>query len=84
MAFAAFLHNTAAAIVLYLALPTLMTIVSLALTSVRDWVDTARTFGWMLQGEWSGHAPQILTSIGIWVLLPLSAGLVRTLRREVK
>jgi ABC-2 type transport system permease protein len=84
MAFAALLHNTAAAIVAYLALPTLMTIVSLALTSVRDWVDTARTFGWMLHGDWSGHLPQILTSIGIWVVLPLAAGLVRTLQREVK
>ena len=42
------------------------------------------TFGWMLQGDWSGHVPQILTSVGIWVVLPLAAGLMRALRREVK
>jgi len=83
MAFATLLHNTAAAIVLYFALPTLMTIVSMALNSVRDWVDTTKTFGWMLQGDWSGHVAQILTSLATWVLLPLLVGLARTLRREV-
>ena len=84
MAFGAAIHNTAGAIVLYFALPTLMMIVGLAIRSLRDWVDTATTFIWLLRGEWSGHWAQIATSIAIWVVLPLAAGLIRTTRREVR
>jgi hypothetical protein len=82
MAFGALLHNTAAAIAAYFALPTLITLVAVPFASIRDWVDTATTSNWILQGEWSGHTAQILTSVGIWVLLPLLAGLSRTLSRD--
>ena len=84
MAFGAAIHNTAGAIVLYFVLPTLMMIVGVAIRSLRDWVDTATTFVWLLRGEWSGHWAQIATSIAIWVVLPLAAGLIRTTRREVR
>jgi ABC-2 type transport system permease protein len=84
MAFGAALHNTAGAIVLYFALPTLMMIAGMALRSLRDWIDTATTFIWILRGDWSGHSAQIATSVAIWVVLPLAVGLVRTMRREVR
>jgi ABC-2 type transport system permease protein len=83
MAFGALLQNTAAAIVVYLVLPMLFSLLALALKGVREWLDTAITFDWMLSGEWAGHTPQILTSIGVWAVAPLVAGLIRTARREV-
>ena len=82
MAFGTLLHNTAAAIAAYFALPTLITLVAVPIAGIRDWVDTATTSNWILHGEWSGHVAPILTSIGIWVLLPLLVGLSRTLRRD--
>jgi len=82
MAFGALLHNTAAAIAAYFAIPTLITIVAVPFAAIRDWVDSATTSNWILHGEWSGHSAQILTSVGIWVLLPLLVGLSRTLRRD--
>jgi ABC-2 type transport system permease protein len=82
MAFGALLHNTAAAIAAYFAIPTLITLVAVPVASIRDWVDTATTSDWILHGEWAGHTAQILTSVGIWVALPLLTGLARTLRRD--
>lgn len=82
MAFGALLHNTAAAIAGFFAVPTLMTLVAVPVAGIRDWVDTTTTFRWILHGEWSGHTAQILTSLAIWVLFPLLVGLSRTLRRD--
>ena len=82
MAFGALLHNTAAAIAGFFALPTLITLVAVPLTPIRDWVDTTTTFRWILHGEWSGHTAQILTSLSIWILFPLLVGLSHTLRRD--
>jgi ABC-2 type transport system permease protein len=82
MAFGALLHNTAAAIAAYFAIPTLITLVAVPFAAIREWVDTATTSDWILHGQWSGHTAQILTSIAIWVALPLLAGLGRTLRRD--
>jgi hypothetical protein len=38
----------------------------------------------VLNGERSGHGAQIATSTALWIVLPLTLGLVRTLRREVR
>jgi hypothetical protein len=84
VAFGALLHNTAAAIVLFFALPAAFTAASTALKSIGQWVDPSRTFGWVLQADWSGHLPQILTATTIWLIAPLAAGLIRTIRREIK
>ena len=81
--FGALLHNPAAAIVLYFALPTAFALLGRALKSVAEWIDTSTTFNWLLQGQWSGHTPQILFSVALWVAVPLAAGLARTVRREV-
>jgi ACR3 family arsenite efflux pump ArsB len=50
---------------------------------VADWLDYSTAFNWLLNGELSGHASQILVSVIIWVAIPLVAGLVRTVRREI-
>jgi ABC-2 type transport system permease protein len=84
VAFGALLHNTAAAIVLFFALPTAFAAASIALKSIGQWIDPSRTFGWVLQADWSGHLPQILTATTIWLTAPLAAGLIRTIRREIK
>jgi len=34
-------------------------------------------------GQWSGHGAQIAASAALWILVPLAAGTVRTLRRDV-
>jgi hypothetical protein len=84
VAFGALLHNTAAAIVLFFALPAAFTAASTALNSIGQWIDPSLTFGWVLQADWSGHLPQILTATTIWLIAPLTAGIIRTIRREIK
>jgi ABC-2 type transport system permease protein len=83
VAFGALLHNSSVAIVLYFALPTAFALLGFALKSAAEWIDVSTTFNWVLLGEWSGHTPQILASVIIWVAIPLAAGLVRTVRREI-
>jgi hypothetical protein len=85
MAIGAALHNTAAAIVTYFALAGLFSLLMIpALAKAGDWINTGQTFGWMLAGDWSGHAAQITVSAALWIALPLAVGTVRTIRREVR
>ena len=82
--FGLLLQNSASAVALYFALPIVSGLLSQALpSSAVQWVDTTTTFDWVLYGQWSGHTPQIAFSVVLWILAPLGAGLVRTLRREV-
>jgi ABC-2 type transport system permease protein len=84
-AFGAWLHNTAAAIVTYFALGAAFNLFTFpALEKAGRWINTGQTYGWVLNGEWAGHGPQIVTSTLLWIVLPLTLGLVRTLRREVR
>ena len=84
MAIGAALHNTAAAIVTYFVLAGLFSLLMIpALEKAGDWINTGQTFGWMLAGDWSGHAAQIAVSAALWIALPLAVGTVRTVRREV-
>ena len=84
MAFGALLLNTPAAIVLFLVLPTLWTLLSFGwLKDLGRWLDTAQTFRHVLESDWTGHTGPILVSVAVWVALPLALGTVRTLRREV-
>ena len=84
VAFAASLHNTAAAIVQFILLPTVAGIVGGFVPWVNDWLDPNTTFIWVQQGQWSGHVAQIAVSIILWVAAPLVLGIVRTTRREIK
>jgi len=83
VALGALLHNTAAAIVLSFALPIAFGMLGFALKSVAEWIDTSTTFDWVLNGQWSGHTAQILVSVALWIGIPLAAGVLRTVRREI-
>src|SRR5262249_44115978 len=55
IAFGALLHNTAAAIVTYFALGAVFNLFTIpALEKAGRWVNTGETYGWVLNGEWSG------------------------------
>jgi ABC-2 type transport system permease protein len=84
MAFGVLLLNTPAAIVLFLVLPTIWTLISYGvLEDIGRWLDTAQTFRQILEADWDGHTGPITVSIAVWVAAPLALGLVRTLQREV-
>jgi hypothetical protein len=48
------------------------------------WLDVFQTFDNLSRFDVSGHLPQTVTSLGVWVVLPLVVGLALTNRREVK
>lgn len=83
VAIGALLHNTAAAIVAYFVLPISFLLTGHAVAFVQEWIDSTTTFNWLLLGEPGGHWPQIAASTLLWVVTPLTAGLVRTVRREI-
>ncbi|MFU8870350.1 ABC transporter permease [Micromonospora sp. SL4-19] len=86
-AFGLLLLNTPLAIVTYLLLPTLWTILGGLISALRGparWLDTGVTmeplFGPdVTAGQWA----RLGVSLLVWMVVPLAAGLVRTLRREV-
>ncbi|BCJ46637.1 hypothetical protein GCM10010168_38400 [Actinoplanes ianthinogenes] len=85
--FGALLLNTPLAIVLYFALPLVWTVLGnmiKALKTPAEWLDinltsTPLSEPDMTSGEWA----RLGVSVAVWVLVPLAAGLVRVLRREV-
>jgi ABC-2 type transport system permease protein len=83
VAIGALLQNSASAMATYFVLNPAAALLGKVSTLVRDWIDTATTWNWILHNEWTGHAPQILFSIALWVGVPLAAGVVRTLRRNI-
>ncbi|MFC4553859.1 ABC transporter permease [Georgenia faecalis] len=87
VAFGLALLSTPIAIVGYLALPTLWTILSALVPALRgpsDWLDINVTLTPLTEGGMGGEEwAQLATSCGVWVLLPLAFGLWRTARRDV-
>jgi ABC-2 type transport system permease protein len=83
-ALGALIHSSAGAIAASFALPSAFGMLGLASRPVAEWLDSSTAFDWLLRGEWGGHTPQILVSVALWVGLPLAAGVVRTIRRDVK
>ena len=83
VALAALLQNSAAAIAACFALPAAFALLGTASTLVSDWIDTSKPWNWVLESNWAGHVPQISFSIVFWVAVPLAAGVVRTVRRDV-
>jgi ABC-2 type transport system permease protein len=77
------LQNSAAAIAASFALPATVAALGRASTLVSNWIDMATAWKWMLDNDWAGHVPQICFSIAFWVAVPLAAGIVRTIRRDV-
>jgi ABC-2 type transport system permease protein len=84
VAFGALLHNTSAAIVVFFVLPTAFGFLGLAWSWAENWIDPGTVFNYTLHGEWSGHAGPLVLCTLLWVILPLAAGIVRTVRREIK
>jgi hypothetical protein len=83
VALGALLQSSATAIAASFALPAAFVALGAASPLVSDWIDMSTTWDWVLQNEWAGHVPQVLCSILFWVAVPLAAGFVRTLRRDV-
>jgi hypothetical protein len=86
-AFGALLMNSPVAIVTFFALPTVWTILGETIKALRTaagWLDINQTTAplttdAMTSGQWG----RLGVSAAVWVLLPLIAGTVRVLRREV-
>jgi ABC-2 type transport system permease protein len=83
VAIGALLQNSATAIAAYFALNTAVALLGEISTLVNHWIDTETIWTWVLRNNWGGHVPQILVSVLIWVAVPLAAGVVRTMRRDV-
>ncbi len=83
VALGALLQSSAAAIAASFALPAAFALLGTASTLVSEWIDMSTPWNWVLQNDWAGHRPQISFSIIFWVAVPLAAGVVRTIRRDV-
>jgi len=83
VAFGALLQNSAVAIAAYFTLNPAVALLGTVSTLVADWIDTATIWNWVLENNWAGHVPQISFSVLFWVAVPLAAGFVRTIRRDV-
>lgn len=82
VALGALLQSSAAAIATSFALPASFALLGTTSTLVSDWFDMS-VWNRVLENDWAGHVPQISFSIVWWVALPLVAGVVRTVRRDV-
>ncbi|TDC81812.1 ABC transporter permease, partial [Micromonospora sp. KC606] len=86
-AFGLLLLNTPLAIVSYLLLPTLWSILAAMVTALHkpaEWLDTTVTMEPLLGAEMTaGQWGRLAVSLLAWLALPLAAGLVRVMRREV-
>jgi len=82
VALGALLQSSATAIAASFALPAALAALGTASTLIANWIDLS-VWSWVLENDWDGHVPQIAVSVLIWVAVPLAAGIVRTLRRDV-
>lgn len=83
VALGALLQSSARAIAASFALPAAFAVLGTTSTLVADWIDMSTTWSWVLENRWGGHVPQISVSVLFWVAVPLAAGVVRTVRRDV-
>jgi hypothetical protein len=87
--FGLLLMNSAFAIVLVLLLPILWSVLAGlvgALNTAAGWLDISVTNGLLIDDSVTMHGEhwaKLGASVAAWVLLPLAAGLIRLLRREV-
>ncbi|SBT52566.1 ABC transporter permease [Micromonospora auratinigra] len=85
--FGLLLLNTPLAIVTYLLLPTVWSILSAMIKALHrpaQWLDTSITLGPLLEAHvTAAQWGRLAVSLLVWLAVPLVAGLVRTLRREV-
>ncbi|GIJ19838.1 ABC transporter permease [Micromonospora lutea] len=86
-AFGLLLLNTPLAIVAYLVLPIVWSIVGelvRPLHRAAEWLDTGRTMEPLFTAEvTAGQWQRLAVSLLLWMVVPLVAGMIRTMRREV-
>ena len=86
--FGMLLLNTPAAIVAYLVLPTVWSVLGGMVASLKTaagWLDLTTTMQPLLQGSMTGNQwLRLGTATAVWVLLPLAAGIWRIIRAEVE
>jgi ABC-type transport system involved in multi-copper enzyme maturation permease subunit len=88
LAFGMLLMNTAAAIVLYFIVPGAVNLMFSMVGSLKDaagWIDLGRSQAPLMDHSIAGiEWLHLLATTVLWLLLPLAAGMVRLLRREIK
>jgi ABC-2 type transport system permease protein len=82
-AFGAVLMNSATAIVAIFALPTAFALLNTPLHAVGEWIDPNHMSAWIFDGRWDGHVAKIIVQALLWIALPITAGIIRTVRREI-
>ncbi|WDZ87086.1 ABC transporter permease [Micromonospora cathayae] len=87
MGFGLLLGNTPLAIVLYFVLPTVWSVLGQMIKALREpaqWLDTTVTMAPLTTPDvTAGQWARLGVSLLVWLVVPLVAGLVRTMRREV-
>lgn len=87
VAFGAAIGSSAAAIVAFLVLPTVWSVLGALISWLEEparWLDLSTTSGPLLEGSMDGGDwARLGTSVAVWVLLPLLVGAQRLVRREV-
>jgi ABC-2 type transport system permease protein len=88
VAFGMVFRSSPLAIVLYFLLPLVLTILGeniRVLERAAGWLDINQTLNPLFEsGITAGQWARIGTSLGLWLVLPLAAGVIRVLRAEVK
>ena len=88
LAFGMLVMNTAAAVVLYFIAPGAVNLVFTTVGSLEDaagWIDLGTSQAPLMDHSIAGiQWLQLLATTVLWLLLPLAAGMVRLLRREIK
>src|SRR5690606_21814453 len=77
------LHSSAAAIATSFALPATFAVVGTASSLVSEWIDLSTTWDAVLADDWTGRLPPTACSVAFWVVVPLTAGVLRTTRRDI-
>ncbi|GAA4723809.1 ABC transporter permease [Phytohabitans rumicis] len=87
VAFGMLLMNSALAIVMFFVLPSIWGVLTGMIGALRtpaEWLELSVTMQPLAEDTMTGSGwAKLGTSVGVWVLLPLAAGLIRLMRREV-
>jgi hypothetical protein len=76
---------TAVGVLVYYVAPTAFALVAPGLLHANSrWLDIFATFDNLSSFHLTGHVAQALTSVGFWIVLPVTVGLIVANRREVK
>lgn len=84
-AFGALAGQTVVAAIVYFVAPIAWSAVSQELFgNVAPWVDVFSAYGRLSSTDPTQHLARTATAITIWVVLPMTIGVIRSLRREIK